>query len=197
MAEAAERDRIARQYVTAYDDVFSLGLPALETARQRHSDARWSTLAVYLTFLAAMPDTHIVRKFDLGVAEAVRREAVRLARRVRGGSQPGGDRRQLTGLGRGAEIARDQSRDERGSHRGDFVCVEPLAPSATTNALPPSCPYALTMLELGLRGARAPDYPANRSRCRGVLTTRIASRPGLKCPEANVVWLDLGRNWHG
>jgi triphosphoribosyl-dephospho-CoA synthase len=29
-----------------------------------------------LTFLAAMPDTHIVRKFDMGVAEAVRREAV-------------------------------------------------------------------------------------------------------------------------
>jgi triphosphoribosyl-dephospho-CoA synthase len=75
MAEAADRDRIARQYVTAYDDVFSLGLPALETARHRHSDPRWSTLAVYLTFLAAMPDTHIVRKFDMGVAEAVRREA--------------------------------------------------------------------------------------------------------------------------
>jgi triphosphoribosyl-dephospho-CoA synthase len=51
-------------------------LPALETARHRHSDPRWSTLAVYLTFLAAMPDTHIVRKFDMGVAEAVRREAV-------------------------------------------------------------------------------------------------------------------------
>jgi triphosphoribosyl-dephospho-CoA synthase len=76
MAEAAERDRIARQYVTAFDDVFSLGLAALETARQRHSDPRWSTLAVYLTFLAASPDTHIARKFDLGVAEAVRREAV-------------------------------------------------------------------------------------------------------------------------
>ena len=76
MAEAAERDRVARQYVTVYDDVFSLGLPALETARQRHSDPQWSTLAVYLTFLAAMPDTHVVRKFDLGTAEAVRREAV-------------------------------------------------------------------------------------------------------------------------
>jgi triphosphoribosyl-dephospho-CoA synthase len=76
MAEAAERDRIARQYVTTYDDVFSLGLPALETARHRHSDPRWSTLAVYLTFLAAAPDTHIARKFDIGVAEAVRREAV-------------------------------------------------------------------------------------------------------------------------
>jgi triphosphoribosyl-dephospho-CoA synthase len=76
MAEAAERDRIARQYVTTYDDVFSLGLPALVTARQRHSDPRWSTLAVYLTFLAAAPDTHIARKFGMGVAEAVRREAV-------------------------------------------------------------------------------------------------------------------------
>jgi triphosphoribosyl-dephospho-CoA synthase len=76
MVEAADRDRIARQYVTTYDDVFSLGLPALETARQRHSEPRWSTLAVYLTFLAAAPDTHIARKFDMRVAEAVRREAV-------------------------------------------------------------------------------------------------------------------------
>ncbi|HEY6520656.1 MAG TPA: triphosphoribosyl-dephospho-CoA synthase [Roseiarcus sp.] len=75
MAEAAGRDRIARQYVTAYDDVFLLGLPALETARQRHGEARWSTLAVYLGFLAAIPDTHIARKFDAATAEAVRREA--------------------------------------------------------------------------------------------------------------------------
>ncbi len=44
MAEAADRDRIARQYVTTYEDVFSLGLPALATARQRRSEARWSTL---------------------------------------------------------------------------------------------------------------------------------------------------------
>ncbi len=76
MAEAADRDRIARQYVTTFEDVFSLGLPALETARRRESDPRWSTLAVYLTFLAAMPDTHILRKFDAATAEAVRREAV-------------------------------------------------------------------------------------------------------------------------
>jgi triphosphoribosyl-dephospho-CoA synthase len=75
MAEAAGRDRIARQYVTAYEDIFSLGLPALAAGRRRHTHARWSTLAVYLTFLAVLPDTHIARKFDLGVAEAVRREA--------------------------------------------------------------------------------------------------------------------------
>ena len=75
MAQAAERDRVARQYVTVYEDIFSLGLPALAAASQRQRDARWSTLAVYLTFLAALPDTHIVRKFDAGVAETVRREA--------------------------------------------------------------------------------------------------------------------------
>jgi triphosphoribosyl-dephospho-CoA synthase len=75
MAEAADRDRIARQYVTVYEDVFSLGLPAVASARRRHSDARWSTLAVYLAFLAEIPDTHITRKFDAVTAEVVRREA--------------------------------------------------------------------------------------------------------------------------
>ena len=75
MAEAAERDRIARQYVTAYEDIFALGLPALAAARRRHAEARRSTLAVYLAFLGAIPDTHIARKFGASAAEAVRREA--------------------------------------------------------------------------------------------------------------------------
>ncbi len=75
MAEAAERDRIARQYVTAYEDIFALGLPALAAARERHGDGRWPALGVYLAFLGAIPDTHIARKFGAGAAEAVRREA--------------------------------------------------------------------------------------------------------------------------
>jgi triphosphoribosyl-dephospho-CoA synthase len=75
MAEAAGRDRIARQYVTAYEDIFALGLPALAAARRQRGDGRWSTLAVYLMFLGAIPDTHIARKFGASAAEAVRREA--------------------------------------------------------------------------------------------------------------------------
>ena len=75
MADAAERDRIARQYVTDYEDIFLLGLPALDTARRRQREAHWSTLAVYLTFLATIPDTHILRKFDAAIAEEIRRDA--------------------------------------------------------------------------------------------------------------------------
>ncbi len=75
MAEAAGRDRIARQYVTAYEDIFSLGVPALEAAQRTGHDRRWSTLAVYLALLAAMPDTHILRKFDPATAEATQRDA--------------------------------------------------------------------------------------------------------------------------
>jgi triphosphoribosyl-dephospho-CoA synthase len=76
MAEAADRDRIARQYVTTYEDVFSRGVPALAAADRRYGDPRWATLAVYLTFLAEIPDTHITRKIDAAIAESVRREAV-------------------------------------------------------------------------------------------------------------------------
>src|ERR1700684_2665004 len=104
MAEAAGRDRIARQYVTTYDDVFSLGLPALATANPRYSDSRWSTLAVYLAFLAAMPDTHIVRKFDLGAAEAVRREAVGWRDAFAAGPGSEGIAAGLLGLGAGAKM---------------------------------------------------------------------------------------------
>ena len=124
MAEAADRDRIARQYVTTFDDVFSLGLPALETARRRERDPRWSTLAVYLTFLAAMPDTHILRKFDAATAEAVRRDAVHWRDAFAAARDPEDHRRRAHELGRGAEIARDQPRDERGSHRRDLVRVQ-------------------------------------------------------------------------
>jgi triphosphoribosyl-dephospho-CoA synthase len=75
MAEAAGRDRIARQYVTGYEDVFAIGLPALAAARKRNGDPSWATLAVYLAYLETAPDTHLARKFGPDAAEAIRREA--------------------------------------------------------------------------------------------------------------------------
>jgi len=74
MALAADRDTIARQYVTGYADLFALGVPALAGApleRRRIEDA-------YLAFLATLPDSHIARKFGPEQAEVVRQEAVAL-----------------------------------------------------------------------------------------------------------------------
>jgi triphosphoribosyl-dephospho-CoA synthase len=73
MAEAAPRDRIARQYVSGYDDIFVTGFDALAWARSRDLAPDRRTTFVYLTFLAAFPDTHLMRK--CGNAAAVEVQA--------------------------------------------------------------------------------------------------------------------------
>jgi triphosphoribosyl-dephospho-CoA synthase len=75
MAAAADRDRIARAYVTDFDDIFSRGLAAFAAARQEGGPGWWPATAVYLGFLAAFPDSHIARKLGTETAIAVRDEA--------------------------------------------------------------------------------------------------------------------------
>ncbi len=76
MAEAAGRDRIAAQYVSDFADVFERGIPWFDTAMRCFGDRRWATLAAYLGFLSAFPDSHVARKYGLETAEEVRREAM-------------------------------------------------------------------------------------------------------------------------
>jgi triphosphoribosyl-dephospho-CoA synthase len=85
MAAAAERDRIARQYACAFEDVFVTGEAALGAARARSHDPNLATLAVFLAFLSAFPDTHIVRKHGVAVAEDVRRAALGFQARLHAG----------------------------------------------------------------------------------------------------------------
>jgi triphosphoribosyl-dephospho-CoA synthase len=80
MQLAAERDRIARQYATGYADVFAIGVRRLAEERRHGTDAEWATTLVFLDFLTAFPDSHIVRKFGLATGEAVRAEADALRR---------------------------------------------------------------------------------------------------------------------
>jgi triphosphoribosyl-dephospho-CoA synthase len=75
MTEAADRDRVARQYATTFADVFDLGLPLFEAACGQHADLKWATLTAYLGFLSAFPDSHIVRKYGAERAEQVRATA--------------------------------------------------------------------------------------------------------------------------
>ncbi|MFM0017547.1 triphosphoribosyl-dephospho-CoA synthase [Paraburkholderia azotifigens] len=73
MSLAAERDSIARQYANGFADIFGMGLDAL--AQSHCSMPTDLTLDVFLTFLGAWPDSHILRKHGAAVAQSVTREA--------------------------------------------------------------------------------------------------------------------------
>lgn len=89
MAEAAGRDRIARQYGTAFEDVFTLGLPRLRRGLARWDSLEWAAVSAYLGFLAGFPDTHVARKFGPAVAEDTRREAAGYDARLDAAKRPG------------------------------------------------------------------------------------------------------------
>ena len=87
MAEAADRDRVAQQYVTDFADVFERGEPLLVATLARSADRRLATLVTYLDFLSAFPDSHIVRKHDPTVAGKTREQARPLAALARKASR--------------------------------------------------------------------------------------------------------------
>lgn len=80
MALAAPRDRIARQYANGFADVWGIGLARLAELEGAEQEAQAE--AVHLAFMAAFPDSHIVRKFGGDIAEAVRTEAEAVERTV-------------------------------------------------------------------------------------------------------------------
>ncbi|MFT3666139.1 triphosphoribosyl-dephospho-CoA synthase [Piscinibacter sp.] len=83
MALAAPRDRIAAQYASGFLDVFETGLgnlspgPVPDAAPGEDADAATCAAVqrLFLAFLAAWPDSHIVRKHGEAVAHTVMRSA--------------------------------------------------------------------------------------------------------------------------
>jgi triphosphoribosyl-dephospho-CoA synthase len=75
MALAAERDAVAREYVTDFAATFEVGAPALRAARA--DGLAWSdaTVEAFLALLGAGPDTHIARKLGPDAAAAISRRA--------------------------------------------------------------------------------------------------------------------------
>jgi triphosphoribosyl-dephospho-CoA synthase len=94
MANAADRDRVARQYVTGFADIFGIGLRRLEAAELRRCADIWTISAIYLHFLATYPDSHIVRKYGGLVAEEVQKSAMRFDKML---ESSGWDLSRLTG----------------------------------------------------------------------------------------------------
>ncbi|KMZ12131.1 Triphosphoribosyl-dephospho-CoA synthetase [Candidatus Burkholderia humilis] len=70
MMLASERDSIARQYANGFADVFDIAL-RLDTTREHEA-----MLDAFLTCLATWPDSHIVRKHGMTMAQSVTHEAV-------------------------------------------------------------------------------------------------------------------------
>jgi triphosphoribosyl-dephospho-CoA synthase len=77
MALAADRDSVARQYANGFRDVFETGLDTARRVQRRGQSqpATVVTLDAFLAFLSGWPDSHIVRKHGLPVAQSVTREA--------------------------------------------------------------------------------------------------------------------------
>lgn len=110
MRLAAHRDRIAHQYVTAFEDVFETGVPAIADGMARLHDDRWAAVCAYLALLAAIPDTHIIRKYGMEVAEGVRLQAAPHFDALKRLTNP----EELTG----ALLAFDQDLKQRGINPG-------------------------------------------------------------------------------
>jgi len=79
MRAAARHDYIAYQYVSDYAEVFEVAVPKYFASLARLGSETWATTATYLDLLAAVPDTHIARKFGRQTAQEVSAEACRLA----------------------------------------------------------------------------------------------------------------------
>lgn len=117
MRLAAERDTVAREYVTDFAVTFDIGAPAIRTARSSGLTWRDATVEGYLALLAAVPDTHVTRKLGPD-------EAARISSHARAVVEAGGVR---TAAGRATIAALDtELRDAKNSRNpgttADLTC---------------------------------------------------------------------------
>ncbi|BBL72279.1 triphosphoribosyl-dephospho-CoA synthase [Methylogaea oryzae] len=63
MALAAQRDRIAYQYVNGYPDIFDFAIPRYHTSRRPGKDEAWLAVDIFAGLLRRIPDSHIERKY--------------------------------------------------------------------------------------------------------------------------------------
>jgi triphosphoribosyl-dephospho-CoA synthase len=82
MALAAERDRVALQYVTGFADIFELGQETIARSRARGDDGPMTTLRLFMAFASRFPDSHIARKFGVDAARSVMERMAETAARL-------------------------------------------------------------------------------------------------------------------
>lgn len=75
MALAADRDLVARQYATAFDEVLHEGVPALIEGWERFGRVEAAILACQLRWLTRFADSLVVRKLGRAAADEVKYRA--------------------------------------------------------------------------------------------------------------------------
>jgi triphosphoribosyl-dephospho-CoA synthase len=78
MTAASERDRVARQYVNGFADVFEFVVPKLIAGRALTGSTTASIVRTQLQYLARYPDSLIVRKCGPDIAERASRWAAQV-----------------------------------------------------------------------------------------------------------------------
>ena len=79
MKIAGERDRIALQYATDYQDIFNFLLLRYNIGLDRWGDRNWAAVAVYADMLSQFPDSHIERKYGDQYSEMVASKMAQLS----------------------------------------------------------------------------------------------------------------------
>jgi len=118
MDAARERDSIAREYVTDFEIVFTLGAGTLRRCWEDGAAFSDAVVTAFLTILAEVPDTLIARKNGADVAEDVSRRAAQVL--AVGGSLSDQGRARL------AELARELADEAHALNPGttaDFVAA--------------------------------------------------------------------------
>ena len=118
MALAAERDAVAREYVTDFALTFDVGVPALRASLDEGLSWGEASIDAYLRLLDATPDTHIGRKLGSREAEAVSVRAREVLKA--GGTRTAAGRTQLAQLD--AELRDPKNRRNPGA-TADLTCA--------------------------------------------------------------------------
>ena len=105
MRLAAHRDGIAREYATAFETTFEIGVPALEDARREGLSWDDAVVETFLTLLAAAPDTHVARRSGEETARAVSAYAQRAL--AAGGVRSENGRREIAEMDRSLRDSRN------------------------------------------------------------------------------------------
>lgn len=74
MALAAERDLIAKQYISSYTDIFRKAVPMYDYRLSLGDSPDWAAVAVFITLLRQLGDSHVERKFGRGALDAFSEE---------------------------------------------------------------------------------------------------------------------------